>query len=68
MWDGSWNNELEESVLNLLVALDDAFQPSASGGLSARNSDELGGDATVSHVYREPVGGSEMATARAAAT
>eukprot|EP00913_Durusdinium_trenchii_P012179 g11439.t1 len=34
VWDGSWNNELEESVLNLLVALDDAFQPSASGGVS----------------------------------
>ena len=29
VWDGSWNNELEESVLNLLVALDDAFANSA---------------------------------------
>eukprot|EP00438_Fugacium_kawagutii_P016996 Skav232626 [mRNA] locus=scaffold12:90479:94758:+ [translate_table: standard] len=30
VWDGSWTNELEESVLNLLVAMDDTF--SSTGG------------------------------------
>ena len=33
VWDGSWTNELEEAVLNLLVALDDAF--ATDGGVLA---------------------------------
>ena len=44
VWDGSWTNELEESVLNLLVALDDAF--AADGGVLAlrRSNDGMVGD------------------------
>lgn len=34
VWDGSWTNELEEAVLNLLVALDDAFATDGGASIS----------------------------------
>ena len=30
-WDGAWTSDLEDSVLNLLVALDERFEAVASG-------------------------------------